>query len=68
MKIFFIYFKGNFRFSHVNIRTNAESIAFYRGQEREHAVNNAYLNAVITNRWRIIVKNIFLHCMNVLQN
>jgi len=55
------YHEGNFRFSHVTLRTNAESIAFYRGQEREQQINNQFLERVLSNRWKIVTRNMFLN-------
>lgn len=53
--------EGNFRFSHMTVRANAESVAFYRGQERELELNRAYLARVIKNKWKIIARNIPLN-------
>jgi ABC-type uncharacterized transport system fused permease/ATPase subunit len=53
-------YEGDFRYSHMTIRANAESIAFYSGQEWELQENTNQLNRVIDNRWAIIRKNSIL--------
>jgi len=53
--------EGNFRFSHVSLRTNAESIAFFGGEERERERNEKFFAKVIRNRWFIVKRNFFLN-------
>lgn len=45
--------EGDFRFSHVQIRTNSESIAFYHGQDLEKKRLNAQFGQIVGNLWRI---------------
>jgi len=52
-------YEGNFRTGLVKVRENAESIAFYRGEEREKGVLENLFEAVFTNwnkllRWQYI--------------
>lgn len=53
-------FEGDFRFSHMTLRSNAESIAFYSGSEWELNENKKYLNQVIANKNAIIKRNSIL--------
>eukprot|EP01027_Heterolobosea_sp_BB2_P006281 GEZU01009518.1.p1 GENE.GEZU01009518.1~~GEZU01009518.1.p1 ORF type:complete len:279 (+),score=36.64 GEZU01009518.1:56-892(+) len=55
--------EGNFRFSHVYLRTHAESVAFYRGEARERQVNDSYLWLLVANKWRIVRRHfpLYLH-------
>jgi ATP-binding cassette subfamily D (ALD) protein 4 len=54
--------EGNFRFSHVLLRTNAESVAFYDGEIKEREINEKYFNEIIGNKWKIAVRSFFLNC------
>lgn len=47
-------YEANFRFSLINLRENAESIAFYRGQQAEGFVLNDYFTKVVNNFTRLI--------------
>ncbi|HVC53266.1 MAG TPA: ABC transporter ATP-binding protein/permease [Stellaceae bacterium] len=47
-------FEADFRFSMVRLRENAESIAFYGGEEREYGVFDHRFGHVVRNWWDII--------------
>jgi ATP-binding cassette subfamily D (ALD) protein 4 len=53
--------EGNFRFSHVSLRTNAESVAFYDGENKEREINEKFFGEIITNRWKIAFRTFFLN-------
>ena len=46
--------EANFRFGLINVRENAESIAFYRGQRAEGTVLNHFFAGVVANFNRLI--------------
>lgn len=47
-------YEADFRFSMVRLRENAESVAFYGGEERERAVFHGRFANVVANWWSII--------------
>src|SRR5205823_11461886 len=49
-------YEADFRFSLVRLRENAESIAFYGGEERERAIFHKRFAHVVANWWDIIVR------------
>ncbi len=53
--------EGDFRFSHVSLRTNAESIAFFGGEDRERQRNEHFFARVIRNRWSIVKRMFWLN-------
>lgn len=47
-------YEADFRFSLVRLRENAESVAFYGGEEREGAIFHARFAHIVANWWDII--------------
>lgn len=47
-------YEADFRFSLVRLRENAESVAFYRGEEREFDVFQSRFTRIVMNWWDII--------------
>src|SRR5215472_15231130 len=47
-------YEADFRFSLVRLRENAESVAFYRGEERELGIFEGRFHRIIANWWAII--------------
>ncbi|SEQ32542.1 ABC transporter ATP-binding protein/permease [Basfia succiniciproducens] len=45
---------GDYRYSLIRIRDNAESIAFYDGEQKERQYLNERFKAIIKNRWAIV--------------
>ncbi|KAG2392541.1 hypothetical protein C9374_011266 [Naegleria lovaniensis] len=54
-------YEGNFRYTHTQIRSNAESIAFYGGDANERIILNQKLKGTINNRRKIVMWNILLN-------
>lgn len=54
-------YEGNFRYAHTQIRSNAESIAFYSGDANERTILNQKLKGTINNRRKIVMWNIMLN-------
>jgi putative ATP-binding cassette transporter len=54
--------EGNFRCGHMSLRTNAESVAFYKGESLEGTINEKRLTYTIANKWKIATRMIFLNC------
>ncbi len=54
-------FEADFRFSLVRLRENAESIAFYGGEEPESEVFHRRFGRVFDNFWRIMVRRKYLN-------
>jgi hypothetical protein len=46
--------KGDFRYVHMRVRENAESIAFYRGDDTEHRRANNKFQMLLNNRMKLI--------------
>lgn len=52
--------EGHFRFQHVRVRSNAESIAFMSGGLLENEISDKKLNQLLNVQSRIILKQLFL--------
>mmetsp|Transcript_32849 Transcript_32849/g.82494 ORF Transcript_32849/g.82494 Transcript_32849/m.82494 type:complete len:696 (+) Transcript_32849:175-2262(+) len=46
--------EGNFRYAHVRIRTSAEAIALYGGQEKEKKMADARFRQLLKNKFRVL--------------
>ncbi|KAL9650171.1 hypothetical protein ABK040_011340 [Willaertia magna] len=55
-------YEGDYRYLHALLRTNAESVAFYGGQENERVLANQKLKGVVRNRFKISLWTILLNC------
>lgn len=53
--------EGDFRFSHVRVRTSAESIALYNGGEREQAYVNSIFADLLQNKLKIVKMHFVLN-------
>ncbi len=49
-------YEADFRFSLVRLRENAESVAFYGGEDREYGVFDRRFSRVVANWWDIILR------------
>lgn len=55
---------GNYRYALVQVRNNAESIAFYQGEVYEKMTLSAKFVAIIQNRWAIVKRSLMLSGFN----
>ncbi|WGE66172.1 ABC transporter ATP-binding protein/permease [Actinobacillus equuli subsp. equuli] len=56
--------QGDYRYSLIRVRENAESIAFYSGESREQHNLTAKFDYIIANRWKIVRKMLGLDGFN----
>ncbi|XP_063146168.1 lysosomal cobalamin transporter ABCD4 isoform X4 [Candoia aspera] len=53
--------EGDFRFKHMQLRVNAESVAFYRAGEVEHMRTNYKLQNLLKTQRELMVKELWLY-------
>ena len=55
---------GDYRYSLIRIRDNAESVAFYNGEPKEQTFLQHQFRQIIHNRWSIVLKMLGLNSFN----
>lgn len=55
---------GDYRYSLVRIKDNAESIAFYQGEKAENLSLKQRFTYIIDNRWKIVFRTLGLNSFN----